>query len=207
MRTITDAAQEDAWDEGYVWPRPPADGWRADDLDGLAGLPPRTELIDGSLVRTGPQTLFHTRTIHYLMRLLMEQAPEEWEAVSRMTVTLDERNRLEPDVSVVAVAAFTGPRQTGFAPADVLLAVEVVSDDSAARDRGIKPLKYARAGIPHFWRVESDGELPVVHAFALDPGTYAYGPAVSHRRRLTVDRPFPLDIDLTAVHPRRRPAS
>lgn len=31
------------------WPVPPEGGWTADDLDRIPGLPPHTELIDGSL--------------------------------------------------------------------------------------------------------------------------------------------------------------
>lgn len=31
----------------YRWPIPPTEGWTADDLDRIPGLPPHTELIDG----------------------------------------------------------------------------------------------------------------------------------------------------------------
>ncbi|MDQ0763417.1 hypothetical protein QFZ32_003538 [Streptomyces canus] len=40
----------------YRWPIPPPEGWTADDLDRIPGLPPHTELIDGSLVFMSPQT-------------------------------------------------------------------------------------------------------------------------------------------------------
>ena len=58
-------------------------------------------------------------------------------------------------------------RQTRFEAADVLLAVEVVSPDSEARDRDTKPHKYAAAGIPHFWLVEMAGETdhPAVQVY------------------------------------------
>jgi hypothetical protein len=36
------------------------------------------------------------------------------------------------------------------------LVVEVVSKGSRREDRGSKPLAYAEAGIPHFWRVVLD---------------------------------------------------
>lgn len=39
--------------------------------------------------------------------------------------------------------------------ASVRPAIEVVSPDSIGRDRETKPVKYARAGIPHCWRVEN----------------------------------------------------
>lgn len=193
------AAREYGLDEQYEWARPPADGWTADDLDKLPNLPPHTELIDGSLVFMSPQTRFHTLTMRLLENALLDQAPEHLEAIREMTVKLDGRNRPEPDVLVVPVVADTGPRQTWFNPEDVILAVEVVSADSQDRDREVKPRKYARAGIRHFWRVEEDDGLPVVYVYELDPATRTYAPTGIHHKQLKVDLPFPLDIDLTAV--------
>ncbi|GIE94356.1 hypothetical protein [Paractinoplanes rishiriensis] len=43
------------------WPIPPAEGYFAEDLDRIPGLPSRTELIDGTLVHESPQKLFHER--------------------------------------------------------------------------------------------------------------------------------------------------
>ncbi len=80
---------------------------------------------------------------------------------------------------------------------DVLPAVEVVSRESQERDRDTKPRKYAAAGIPHFWRVESDDEgRPVAYVHELDPATRAYGLTGSYHKQLTADRPFPVEIDL-----------
>ncbi|MFG3307167.1 Uma2 family endonuclease [Streptomyces wuyuanensis] len=181
------------------WPRPPADGWTADDLDRLPNLPPHTELIDGSLVFTSPRTRFHARAVRLLENALMDQAPEHLEAIREMTIKLDRRNRPEPDVLVVPVEADTGPGQTWFKPEDVVLAVEVVSADSPARDREVKPGKYARAGMPHYWRVEENDGLPVVYVYEIDPATASYGLTGIHHKQLEVERPFPLEIDLTAI--------
>ncbi|MFD4588138.1 Uma2 family endonuclease [Streptomyces sp. NPDC058434] len=196
------AAREYGLDDPYEWPRPPADGWTADDLDSLPNLPPHTELIDGSLVFTSPQTRFHTRVMRLLENALMDQAPDHLEAIREMTIRLDRRNRPEPDVLVVQVEADTGPGQTWFKPEDVALAVEVVSSDSLERDRELKPRKYAQAGVPHFWRVEQNDGLPVVYVYELDPATMAYVPVDIFHQRLKVDRPFPLEIELTAIDQR-----
>ncbi|MFF4189171.1 Uma2 family endonuclease [Streptomyces sp. NPDC001691] len=197
------AAREYALDDDHRWARPPVGGWTADDLDRLPNLPPHTELIDGSLVFMSPQTRFHMRAMRLLENALVAQAPEHLEAVREMTIKMDPRNRPEPDVLVVSADADTGPRQTWFKPEDVLLAVEVVSDDSVDRDREVKPLKYARAGVPHYWRVEENDGLPVVYVFELDPGTHAYGPVGIFHKELKVDLPFPIEIDLTALDRRR----
>ncbi|MCX4660127.1 Uma2 family endonuclease [Streptomyces uncialis] len=190
-------------DEHYEWARPPVGGWVADDLDKLPNLPPHTELIDGSLVLVSPRTRFHARTVRLLENELIAQAPPHLEAIREMTTVLDRKNRPEPDVLVVPVDADTGSGQTWFEPEDVLIAVEVVSDDSVARDRDIKPPKYARAGIPHYWRVEANDGLPVVYVYELDPASRSYALTGIHHARLKLVTPFAIDIDLTAIHPRR----
>ncbi|MEV5320718.1 Uma2 family endonuclease [Streptomyces sp. NPDC052687] len=192
------AARDYGLDDDYQWPRPPQGGWTADDLDRLPNLPPHTELIDGSLVLVSPQTFFHMRTLRLLEAVLLKQVPDEFDVYREFTVTLDRHNRPEPDVLVVRAGADTGPRATRLLPEDVVLAIEVVSEDSVARDREIKPLKYAKAGIGHFWRVEENDGLPVVYVYELDPATAAYTPTGIFHDKLELTVPFPIEIDLTA---------
>lgn len=168
----------------YAWPRPPAGGYTADDLDRLPDLPPHTELIDGSLVFASPQTKFHMRAMRVLENRLHQAAPSELEVVREMTITLGKRDRPEPDVMVAHAEADTGLRQTSYHPEDIVLAVEVVSEDSGARDRDTKPRKYAAAGIPHFWRVEEKDGRPVVYVFELEPATRTYAVTGIHHDRL-----------------------
>ncbi|MFF7054130.1 Uma2 family endonuclease [Streptomyces griseorubiginosus] len=207
------AASDDGMDDetAYRWPIPPAEGWTADDLDRIPGLPPHTELLDGSLVFMSPQTRFHSRTMRLLDNALLHQAPAHLDVDREMTVRLDAKNRPEPDIVVFPVDAVTGPNQTWYEPEHVLLAVEVVSADSRERDREVKPRKYAAAGVPHFWRVEQDDNkgLPVVYVYELDPATRSYGLTGIFHERLKVSVPFPVDIDLTTVdqRPGRTPES
>ncbi|MER6104715.1 Uma2 family endonuclease [Streptomyces sp. NPDC001832] len=181
------------------WPVPPQDGYTVDDLFTLPDLPPHTELLDGSLVFVSPQRIFHSRMIDLLMYGLRSCAPRELKAVREMTVVLDRRNGPEPDISVVRAEAVTGPDLTRFQAADVLLAVEVVSPDSEARDRDAKPQKYAAAGIPNFWLVEMTGtdQHPVVRVYELDPVSKTYALTGIHHDRLKTGVPFPIDIDIT----------
>ncbi|MGW6721344.1 Uma2 family endonuclease [Streptomyces sp. NPDC054995] len=182
------------------WPVPPQDGYTVDDLFTLPDLPPHTELIDGSLVFVSPQRDFHSTMIDLLMTGLRSTAPSEVRVRREMTVVLDRRNAPEPDVSVVRTEAITGLDVTRYQAADVLLAVEVVSPDSEARDREAKPHKYATAGIPHFWLVEMTGtdQHPVVRVYELDPVTKAYALTGIHHDRLKTGVPFPVDIDISA---------
>ncbi|MEU9707886.1 Uma2 family endonuclease [Streptomyces sp. NPDC047967] len=182
------------------WPVPPQDGYTVDDLFTLPDLPPHTELIDGSLVFVSPQRDFHSTMIDLLMTGLRSTAPPEVKVRREMTVMLDRRNAPEPDVSVVRTEAITGLDVTRYQAADVLLAVEVVSPDSEARDREAKPHKYATAGIPHFWLVEMTGtdQHPVVRVYELDPVTKAYALTGIHHDRLKTGVPFPVDVDISA---------
>ncbi|MGW1782142.1 Uma2 family endonuclease [Streptomyces sp. NPDC002143] len=198
------AAREYGLDEDYEWPRPPEGGWAAEDLDRLPNLPPHTELIDGSLVFVSPQTSFHMRTLRLLEHTLLEQAPDKFDIYREFTVRLDRRNRPEPDVLVVRADADTGPLQTWLHPDDVVLAVEIVSEDSQDRDRQVKPLKYAGAGIRHYWRVEENEGLPVVYVYELDPATSTYAVMGIHHNQLKLTEPFPLTIDLAATDRRHR---
>ncbi|WP_326614817.1 Uma2 family endonuclease [Streptomyces scopuliridis] len=183
----------------HQWPVPPQDGYTVDDLFTLPGLPPHTELIDGSLVFVSPQRNFHTTVIDLLMMGLRRTVPAELKVRREMTVVLDRRNGPEPDVSVVRAEAITGLEQTRYQASDVLLAVEVVSPDSEARDRESKPQKYAAAGIPNFWLVEMAGadKHPVVRVYELDPLSKSYKLTGIHHDRLKTGVPFTIDMDIT----------
>ncbi|MFD8707002.1 Uma2 family endonuclease [Kitasatospora sp. NPDC059648] len=97
---------------------------------------------------------------------------------------------------VVDARADTGPDQTFCMAQDVLLAVEVVMAESVERDRELKPRKYAAAGIRHFWRVECDEGRPVLHTYHLDPVSGEYIPTGIFRKRLRLDLPCPLEVEL-----------
>ncbi|MFF7314432.1 Uma2 family endonuclease [Streptomyces sp. NPDC008137] len=197
------AARDYGLDDDYEWPRPPEGGWTADDLDELPNLPPHTELIDGSLVFMSPQTEFHMRVLRLLEHSLLDQVPDDCDVFREFTVKLSERDRPEPDVMVIRADADRGPRKTRVHPEDVILAVEIVSEDSEERDRELKPRKYAKAGIRHYWRVEDIGGRPVVYVYELDPATRAYVPNGIFHDKLELTVPFTLGVDLTAVDRRR----
>lgn len=119
-----------------------------------------------------------------------------------MTVRLDGRNRPEPDL-VVAETEYD-PDRTWFSPATVSLVVEVVSPESAHRDRTVKVRKYAEAGIAHYWLIEEEDGAPVVHVYELDAPTTTYAPAGIFRGKLERPVPFPIAIDLDGLVPARK---
>lgn len=186
------------------WMRPPRpDGWYADDLDQLPEAPRHTELIDGALVfMMSPQRSWHARLVTALVVSLTDQAPTGVEIEREMTIRLDERNRPEPDL-LATTAPYTANR-TFYTPDEVVLVVEVVSPESAHRDRTVKLRKYAEAGIAHYWRVEEEDESPVVHAYELDGPTRSYAPTGIHRGELHSAKPFTIHLELDRLIPGRR---
>ena len=184
------------------WFIPPEEGFTAEDLDHIPELPRHTELIDGSLVFVSPQAYFHMLTLRLLETVLDRLVPADRLVCREMTVTLGPRQRLEPDIMVIRAACVSGPAQCTFRPAVVEWVVDVVSRDSEVRDRERKPQLYAKAGIPHFWRVENTEGHPTVYIYELDPATGAYTPTGIFHDRLKVTVPFDIEIDLTKI--RRR---
>lgn len=178
------------------WFFPPPGGWTADDLDRLPPeAPQHIELIDGALIVTSPQRSFHARVMLRLGSALDLAAPEGIGVEIEMTVKLGERQRPEPDILAFHQSEPDNDR-TCYLPEEVLLVVEIVSEESEVRDRETKPLKYAKAGIRHFWRVEEEKGLPVVYVYELDPATETYVPTAIARDRPKVSAPFDIDVDL-----------
>ncbi|MER5885538.1 Uma2 family endonuclease [Streptomyces sp. NPDC001941] len=184
------------------WMVPPRqEGWLAEDLDNLPDAPRHTELIDGALVfMMSPQRSWHGRLVTTLTTSLMAQAPAGLEVEREMTIRLDDRNRPEPDLLVTTEPY--DPDRTWYAPEGTKLVVEVVSPESAHRDRTVKLRKYAEAGIPHYWLVEDEGGAPVVHVYELDAPTAAYVSAGIFRGVLERPVPFPVRLDLGGLAPR-----
>ncbi|MFI5763859.1 Uma2 family endonuclease [Streptomyces sp. NPDC051563] len=183
------------------WMRPPrAEGWFAEDLDRLPEAPRHTELIDGALVfMMSPQRWWHGEIVTDLTLALREQAPAGFRVGREMTIRLDARNRPEPDL-VVTTAPYD-PDCTWFAPADVQLVIEVVSPESAHRDRTVKLRKYAEAGIRHYWCIEDEDTVPAVHVYELDEPTGSYAPAGIFRHTLRRSLPFEISLDLDKLAP------
>jgi Uma2 family endonuclease len=186
------------------WMRPPRpEGWYSEDLDKIAEAPRHTELIDGALVfMMFPQRVWHARMITALVNSLTEQAPAGIEVDREITIRLDKWNRPEPDLLVTT--ALYDPSRTFYTPEETLLVVEVVSPESAHRDRTVKLHKYAEARIANYWRIEDEAGSPVVHAYELDVPTRSYVPTGIHRHELHTTTPFAIKLDLDGLVPGRK---
>lgn len=166
----------------------------------MRGLPKHTELIDGSLIFVSPQRKWHRQVVDLFRTELALQAPPHLRADREMAVKLGKRQMPEPDVIVVTLEAMNrADPDTYYFAEDLVLAIEVVSPDSEERDRETKPMKYANAGIPHYWRTEQGDGTVVVYVYEIDPATRRYVATGIFHDRLKISVPFPIDIDLTTI--------
>ena len=181
------------------WAFPPEGGFTAADLDQLPDLPPHSELIDGSLVLVSPQAAFYSVVLYAVEHALRRATPPDLRVRREMTVTLDRKQRPEPDLVVVHADALRGLGQTTFMRGDVVLAVEVVSPESRTRDHERKPLLYAKAGIEHFWLIEREGTKPVLYTYHLDPIELTYQKTGKHEGAFKLNSPYPIEIDFGEI--------
>lgn len=78
------------------------------------------------------------------------------------------------------------------------LVVELVSPGNKAVDRKLKPVLYAEAAIPYFWRLEFD-PAPRLIVRELDTGRYVERTTALAGITSRIDSAFPIDIDPAGV--------
>ncbi len=133
-------------------------------IEQLMALPEDTarrhELLDGVYVVSPTPRRLHQRAVRELFKLL-DPLFEPWPELELYPVPgdikLGPRTVVEPDLFVIRRPAdsSTSWLQVGIP----LLAVEVLSPSTAARDRGIKRREYQRAGVPEYWIVDLDARI------------------------------------------------
>jgi Uma2 family endonuclease len=167
--------------------------WTLEDLDPYEDELHRYEIVDGALVVNPPPTNFHQGVGRMIFRALDRQAPPRWEAAYETTVRLPSSARV-PDVALLRVGTPALRGALGYEPSAFGLVVEVVSPSTKSTDRILKPAEYAAAGIPWFWRVETD---PVVELFAFELVDGAYVERARLAGTGVVPGPFPVSLDLS----------
>jgi Uma2 family endonuclease len=180
------------------WLVPPHEGWHFEDLLGLSlDSSQHIELIDGAFIPMSPPSKFHVQVIRNLQAVLDRQCPAGLRADSEKTVRIDDDNGPQADVLVVPAGTHDEQEPAGwFDGSDVILAVEVESPSSRARDRERKPQIYAKAAVKYLWRIENSGDRPVIYTAELDSASLAYDVTGIFHHRLKLSVPFPIDLDL-----------
>jgi Uma2 family endonuclease len=178
-------------------PTPPPGGFTAGDLPRLTeAVDARFELLDGEVLIMAPATHWHDEAVHLLWHALRQIATQPLVIARKKGIDLGQ-SVPEPDVLVVSRTAVKSDSLL-FQPADVHLAIEVVSPGTKTKDRTLRPAQYAGAGIKCFWRVENEDDAIVIYSFELLPEG-GYAPTGVFHSRVKLDRPFPVDFEIPEV--------
>lgn len=180
--------------------QPPPDGWTVDDLDPLPEDGLRRELLDGVLLVSPCPSNIHQIIAMRLMVLLEDTCPGHLGVTQANDVQINARRSFNPDVLVTTDEA--ARRRTGkYSPEEVVLAVEIVSPTSQSMDRVTKPALYAKAGIPYYWMIETEGGI-AVHTYKLEFTDEVYQPSGTFRDVVKVDEPWRSEVPLARLRPR-----
>lgn len=133
----------------------------------------RYELVEGVLVVSPKALPQHQRICWRLAAQLEPQLSEAWTVVIDTELAVDSTDPptvRAPDSMVVRTAVYNQnpPR---FDPADVLLAVEVLSKGTRRTDQITKFAEYSEVGITHYWLIDPVDPLSLL-AYRLIGGEY-----------------------------------
>ncbi|MER6588803.1 Uma2 family endonuclease [Micromonospora chalcea] len=133
---------------------------------------------------------------------MRSHAPAYLRATQAVSIGLDVDASRRPDVLLHHAGL---PSDSSLLrPADVVLAVEIVSPGTRRVDRFAKPGEYAAAGIPFYWRIEQDP----VHLYAYRLGD-RIGPGGERQYELVDDgsevielsEPFAIKLPIAEIRP------
>ncbi|WP_040783034.1 Uma2 family endonuclease [Nocardia pneumoniae] len=188
-------------------PVPRAETWTAADLDHMPENGLRYEVLNGQLVVNAVPTPRHQWLIGSLGRVLEAVLPSNRLMLAGVGVLIDDDEPI-PDLIVVSDPIELDTR--GVPAHQVEVVVEVVSTSTTLQDRMVKPVVYAEAGIPNYWRFEPNpfkgqlpGEsLPVLFAYELGADhTYELTHRVAAGDAVTLRSPFEFTIDPGSLLP------
>ncbi|SNT44942.1 Endonuclease, Uma2 family (restriction endonuclease fold) [Asanoa hainanensis] len=171
----------------------PTEAWTVEDLDDLPDDGYRYEIFDGSLLVSPPAAMPHIASTVWLRDILHDQAPRHFRLIEGAGVFANARNFYIPDLVVVHGEVLKS-RERGIRPADVLLAIEVVSPSNPSNDLFIKRKAYAQFNIPEYWIVDRrDESLSVLQL--TEQSEYRVAAKVHPGSQWRAEEPFPLVVD------------
>jgi Uma2 family endonuclease len=164
--------------------------WTVDDLRALPDDGLQYELADGLLLVTPAPRLEHHRAAGRVFLVLHAACPDDLEVFfAPVDFQPTTRRSLQPDVLVVRKA------DLGESPAVVqplLLAVEILSPSTRAKDLILKRELYATSGVESYWVVDLD--IPSITAWRLRDGAYVDQAVATGDEELRVEAPYPVVV-------------
>jgi Uma2 family endonuclease len=173
---------------------PRAGEWTVDDLRHLPDDGLQYELADGVLLVTPAPRPRHQRAVLRMAVLLQAGVPPDLEVfVAPLDFQPTRHRSLQPDVLVVRRADVGEENVT----TGVLLAVEVLSPSTRAKDLVLKRALYEDSGVPSYWVVDPDE--PSLLVLELQDGGYVETARVTGDGTAEVAAPFPLAVTPTEL--------
>jgi len=161
-----------------------------------------TELVNGRLIMSPSPLPDHNVAGSGLFVQLINQLPDDLEAILDMDVNLELASPDQPgyvrrpDLIVVRRSARKRQRAEGglLKASEVVLVVETLSPSSRVMDYRAKRDEYAWAGIPHYWIIDLDEPISLAPMHLA--GEFGYQEAPAETRVYETDSPFPLKIQV-----------
>ena len=137
----------------------------------------KAEFIEGQVIVHSPTRNRHLEVTGWLLMLLhtFVELRHLGEIKAQKCLCVFPRNDYEPDI------VFFGPENAATLTPDTLkfpvpdLIVEVLSESTEARDRGVKFEDYAASGVGEYWIV--DAERAAIEQYVLRGGEYELAPS------------------------------
>lgn len=134
----------------------------------------RAELIDGQMYMMAPPMRVHQRLVHQLEKVIgnyidaKHGSCEVYPAPFAVFLNADDRNYVEPDISVVCDREKLNEKGCSGAPDWI---IEITSPSTSRLDYGIKLFKYRTAGVREYWIVNPETRTVNVYDFEHEEGT------------------------------------
>jgi Uma2 family endonuclease len=148
-------------DEAHLMAMPATTRWTADMVRALPDDGERYEVIDGELFVTPSPSWRHQDAVlgmAIVLRSYVSTHRVGHVLVSPADVAFDDANLVQPDVFVTPLVGGRRPREWSDVKT-LLLAVEVLSPNTARADRQVKLRLYQRQRVPEYWIVDVDARL------------------------------------------------
>jgi len=150
----------------------------------------RYELDDGMLIVSPAPSLPHQIAVTQLAVILNAACPRGLLVVTGPGVNINKFQHRVPDLVVIRTESVT-PMFLEEAP---VLAVEIASPRTRLYDLGRKKDVYEAFGIPSYWIVDPNPEMPGLRVFELRRGRYVQAAQVNGGEPFHATRPFPVTI-------------
>jgi Uma2 family endonuclease len=161
-----------------------------EDMENMPDDEFRYELDDGVLIVSPAPSTLHQLAVTRLAVILSAACPPDLVVLAGVGVNISNFQHRVPDVAVVRI----GSLETVFQETPPVLAVEVASPRTRLYDRNRKKDVYQGFGIPAYWIVEPDRDLPELTVLELREGSYEQTAHVTDDEEYRAVLPFPVTI-------------